>query len=1115
MDFANNNTLILKLARYLFRQFSLNTSTNKILFFVAALCFLNSWSQTDLPPSITADGDQVYCPLSQINVVENFSITDPDDTTVDAFYIQISTGYVNGEDVLSLTGSHPTITTSWSTLEGKLTLEGIGGTQVSYVDMISAVNDVVFSSSNVNVQGEKFFSFTIGDANYLPSTGHFYQYVPNLGISWSNARNIAATYTYYGLQGYLATITSSEEAILSGEQAAGAGWIGGSDEQTEGVWKWMTGPEAGTIFWNGGINGSTPNYANWNTGEPNSAGNEDYTHVTAPGVGIDGSWNDLSNVGNSTGDYQPKGFIVEYGGMPGDPVLNLSASTKISVLTIDDTLGDENCGPSILTLEATPSQGTVLWFHSATGGTQVGSGTTFTTPLLNSTTTFYALPSINGCSEGIRTSVVAIIKEIPTIISFTDDDICINTQGTITATPSQGTVTWYDSAMGGTQVGTGTTLNSSVLTSTTSYYAEPELNGCIGPRQAVTITVQDTAAPMGNSTQTFCDIDNATIADLSVSGSGIKWYLLDTGGTELSSTDVLVSGTYFASQTIANCESAIRFPVDVIVYGTVVLPSSIPDFMQCDDNSDGSDTNGISQFDLTQNETIILNGANASDFTFHYFTDAAYSNEIFNPNTFNNTVQGDETIYVRIENNLSINCFTETSFNLKVLSLPEINSPILFKNCDEDGIPDGFTDYNLTEINDLIVVGSATDLNISYHLSSAEAQDETNAVNEVPFNNSTSNLLYARVENTDGCYRIATVNLQVSTTSFPSGYVQEIAHCDEDDNPDGYYVFDLTQVSQNFLDEFPLGQNLTVHYYTNLEDAQLEQNEISNPTNYINEVPFYQELYVRVESEDNGDCFGIGPHLTLTVNERPEFEVDQSDVFCLNGEPITLDVYNPSGFYTYQWTDQTGQVVSTGQSAEILVGGNYTVVASSLSGCESFPYTFNVVESSIADIGLDDITIVDFSNNNTITINNSNNNLGIGDYEFALDNFNGFYQDEPYFNYVGAGDHVLYVRDKNGCGVAEMDIFILGFPKYFTPNGDPYNQYWNLKGWNTDYSLNSKIHIFDRYGKLLYSFGPWTEGWDGTFKGNPLMASDYWFVAELVKADGTIRHMQGHFSLVR
>ncbi|MCF6223250.1 MAG: hypothetical protein L3J34_05930 [Flavobacteriaceae bacterium] len=98
----------------------------------------------------------------------------------------------------------------------------------------------------------------------------------------------------FGLKGYLATISSQDESKLTGEQSAGAGWIGGSDAATEGEWKWVTGPENGTIFWNGLSGGSTPNFAFWNTGEPNQAGDEDYAHITDPSVGILGSWNDLT-----------------------------------------------------------------------------------------------------------------------------------------------------------------------------------------------------------------------------------------------------------------------------------------------------------------------------------------------------------------------------------------------------------------------------------------------------------------------------------------------------------------------------------------------------------------------------------------------------------------------------------------------------------------------------------------------------------------------------------------------------------------------------------------------------------------------------------------------------
>jgi gliding motility-associated-like protein len=88
---------------------------------------------------------------------------------------------------------------------------------------------------------------------------------------------------------------------------------------------------------------------------------------------------------------------------------------------------------------------------------------------------------------------------------------------------------------------------------------------------------------------------------------------------------------------------------------------------------------------------------------------------------------------------------------------------------------------------------------------------------------------------------------------------------------------------------------------------------------------------------------------------------------------------------------------------------------------------------------------------------------------------------------------------------------VLSIPKFFTPNADSYNDVWNLKGVTRVYNVNSKISIFDRYGKLIDQFVPVNGGWDGTYNGRPLPSDDYWYLIQL--EDG--RTAKGHFTLKR
>ncbi len=287
---------------------------------------------TNEPPVLTATGNQNYCAGSSTPIAQTINITDPDDTSTLAVYIQISNGYVNGEDLLTLMGSHPPITTSWDVVQGELTLQG----PATYTEFEAAILATEFSSSSPNPSGSRQFSITVGEANFLPVTQHYYEFVSAPGISWTAAEAAAASRTYFGLQGYLVTLTSQEEADFSGAQASGFGWIGATDLAVEGEWRWVTGPEAGTQFWQGLANGTELTFANWNGGEPNNVGGggEDYAHIAAASVigggAPIGAWNDLPNNGGG-GAYASQGYVVEYGGMPGDPVLNISATTSLEV----------------------------------------------------------------------------------------------------------------------------------------------------------------------------------------------------------------------------------------------------------------------------------------------------------------------------------------------------------------------------------------------------------------------------------------------------------------------------------------------------------------------------------------------------------------------------------------------------------------------------------------------------------------------------------------------------------------------------------------------------------------------------------------------------------------
>ncbi|WP_366182826.1 T9SS type B sorting domain-containing protein [Flavobacterium ovatum] len=154
-------------------------------------------------------------------------------------------------------------------------------------------------------------------------------------------------------------------------------------------------------------------------------------------------------------------------------------------------------------------------------------------------------------------------------------------------------------------------------------------------------------------------------------------------------------------------------------------------------------------------------------------------------------------------------------------------------------------------------------------------------------------------------------------------------------------------------------------------------------------------------------------------------------------------------------------------------------------------------------------TVTDaFVENQVVTINAT----AAGEYVYQFDF--GPFQSSPIFENVPYGLHSVTVKDPVGCSapITKSNILVVDFPRFFTPNGDGFNDSWNIETLKDD--VNARIHIFDRYGKFLVEIKPNSVGWSGYYNGHPMPATDYWFTIDYVEAN-VVKKFKSHFSLKR
>lgn len=482
---------------------------------------------------------------------------------------------------------------------------------------------------------------------------------------------------------------------------------------------------------------------------------------------------------------------------------------------------------------------------------------------------------------------------------------------------------------------------------------------------------------------------------------------------------------------------------------------------------------------LCGTETLTLDGTLAGSNTYQWFKDGAAILGETNP-TYLVSSAG---TYKVVVTPIGTICGATGQIIIEYMSLPVLNNTVLVQ-CDDDN--DGVSIFNLNKVDSIITGGSNVLSFPIYYKTLTDAQNQTNAIaNPTTFSNTTTNRVYARVRNEYGCVNYATVDLLISNNNPPA---QSYTTCDLVGSQDGITDFDLNNtITSQVLSGLPSG--LVVEYYATLSNAILQNTTLQN--NFTNTVAFQQIIYARIV---NGtDCYAIIP-VTLIIKTFNSATIKDETLYLCKNDNLTLVA--SSGYTSYLWSNG-----ATSTTILVTTPGTFSVLITNSDGC-SITKTFTVLLSEIAQLG--SVIVTDFSDDlNSIEIQL----IGQGNYEYSLDGIH--YQNSPFFTNLFPNEYTLFIKDKNGCGTLKTNTVVLNYPKFFTPNDDGFNDVWQIK--NLSYFPNSRVTIFDQFGKIIYSFNENQKGWDGTLNNVKLFSSDYWFIIQFKNRI----NVKGHFSLKR
>jgi gliding motility-associated-like protein len=527
----------------------------------------------------------------------------------------------------------------------------------------------------------------------------------------------------------------------------------------------------------------------------------------------------------------------------------------------------------------------------------------------------------------------------------------------------------------------------------------------------------------------------------------------------------------------------------------------------------------LDSFLLNSKDAEALLGQNPTVITsyFNSFSDAESNIGIINKNIPLPLTLGIKPYFIRLFDTTT-QCFSIVDFNITVFPNPTIIQPNPIRHCGNTT-----AEFNLdNRINQIIATN--TNYLVNFYASNADLVAGNNITNTTNYT-SASTIIYVEVTDptNNNCTVITTLDLEVLSLPGATANPTDIEQCDDS----GFDDFNLRIRETEMAGATPVS-DIKFKYYIDLNDALLNNNNvIPNPNSFRNTTIDYQKLYVRlnsltnIDSESGEQCFRIlelelfvRPYPVNNLLERPyTICVDQSTNTIY---PVEIKTLLDATNYTYEWFTGFGgqignEIIGENNNSFITdVVGEYSVKVTNISNaanCSSI-FDFTTQNSFIPNaISANPSELIAFGVDNTITAIAT---PASSDYLYSIDGFS--WQESNVFTDIKEGEYTLSVLNKFGCGQASTTIVVADFPLFFTPNGDGYNDTWNIKGSSALDFIS--IQIFDRYGKLIKQIDPNGAGWNGTYNGNLLPSTDYWFKLIYSKNNVT-KEFKSHFTLKR